>query len=349
MYLDAILEVAIGLVFAWLVLSLATMQVQEWVSALLAWRAEFLQKAILNMLGDERLVERFYAHPLIRSISPPGKRPGEVARPSYVPVQRFAAALLDIFFSAGKESSEGGLSVQMLVQGMQTVRSEYPLLGAVLDTLFPNLEARLMRGELTLAQLRNGLETWFNDAMERLSGAYKRHAQKWAFVFGLVLALLFNVDSAQIARQLWREPTLRQAIVQQASVQLTADPAANLSQAQEYVERLSLPVGWSVAMPLPDQACGWTVGEAVYPAIWVGGECRILSALPRMDDPWGWLVKLLGVLLSGAAAAQGAPFWFDLLRRLINLRSTGPAPAPIASQPPEAEGAEVPPKAEPVG
>lgn len=331
MYLDAILEVAIGLIFSWLVLSLATMQVQEWISTFLSWRAKFLQRALLNMLGDESLVERFYAHPLIRSISPPGKKPGEVLRPAYIPAQRFAEATLDLFFSAGQPSirSTGRLSFKELQQGLLRLRDENPSLAAILDHLVPDLELYLERGELSLASLRIQLERWFNDAMERLSSLYKRHAQKWAFVIGFLLALIFNVDSINIARQLWREPTLRQVIVQQAIAQQASDPATGFSQLQRHVEMLSIPVGWSVVAPLPDQKCGWTPGSAVYPAVWVGEECRVLSTLPRMDDLWGWLSKVFGVFISGLAAMQGAPFWFDVLRRLVNLResSSGSAPA----------------------
>lgn len=349
MYLDAILEVAIGLVFSWLVLSLATMQVQEWISTFLSWRAQFLQRAILNMLGDEMLVERFYNHPLIRSISPPGKKFGEVRRPSYIPAQRFAVAMLDIFFSAGQPSvrSTGGLSLQELRQGIIQLRKEYPSLALILDHFFPNLDARLERGEMNLAQIRLQIENWFNDAMDRLSGAYKRHAQKWALVIGILLALAFNVDSVNVARQLWREPTLRQVIVQQATAQPAPDPSTGLTQAHRYVEMLSIPVGWSVTIPLPDQQCGWTPGEAMYPAVWVGGQCRVLATLPRMDDAWGWLTKIFGLLISGLAAMQGAPFWFDMLRRLVNLRGNGPVPASPSVTLPEA-GAEKK-DSEPVG
>lgn len=329
MYLDAILEVAIGLVFSWLVLSLATMQVQEWISTFFSWRAYFLERAILNMLGDEALVERFYNHPLIRSISPPGKRPGDVRHPSYIPAQRFAAAILDVFFSAGQPSlrTAGSLSLQEMRQSLQELRQQYPSLATLLDHFFPNLDQRLEHGEMNLAQLRGQLERWFDDAMERLSGAYKRHAQQWALIIGMILAVLFNVDTVNIARQLWREPTLRQVIVQQAAAQSDLDPSTGLNQARGYVETLSIPVGWSVAAPLPNQQCGWQPGQAVYPAVWVGHECRILSTLPRMDDVWGWSVKLIGILISGLAAMQGAPFWFDVLRRLVNLRGSGPIPA----------------------
>ncbi len=346
MYLDAILEVAIGLVFTWLVLSIGTMQVQEWISGFLSWRARFLEQALLNMLSSEDMVERFYAHPLIRSISPPGKKPGEVRRPSYIPAQRFAAALLEILLSTGQPA--GGLPTSnQMREGLRNLQQSSPTVAAVLWQQYPNLEASLERGELNLTIWRAQLEEWFNDAMDRLSGAYKRHAQQWSLIIGLGLALLFNVDTIAIARQLWREPTLRQTIVQQAAAQSTIDSSRGVEQVRQYMDMLSLPVGWSVRAPAENEQCGWQWGQPVYPAVWVGDECRLLSTLPRMDDPWGWLSKIIGIFLSGLATMQGAPFWFDVLQRLVNLRSTGPAP----SVPPKVEAMEQkPPKSEePVG
>ena len=37
-------------------------------------------------------------------------------------------------------------------------------------------------------------------------------------------------------------------------------------------------------------------------------------------------MNLLGWLLTTAALTMGAPFWFDLLKNVIGLRATGPAP-----------------------
>ena len=130
------------------------------------------------------------------------------------------------------------------------------------------------------------LAAWFDDVMDRSSGEYKRRATKRAFLIGTILAFAFNVDSIEIAKTLWREPTLRQVIVAQAN---NSEVQASLEQ----VRQLDIPVGWSTNYP---------------------------------TDGWGWLIKVFGLLISGFAAAQGAPFWFDILKKLINLRSSGPTP-----------------------
>ena len=73
MNLDAILEVAMGLVVMWLTLSVAVSQVQEWISSWLGLRAQMLELAIANMLKNGDLVKAFYNHPLIQTLSQPDK------------------------------------------------------------------------------------------------------------------------------------------------------------------------------------------------------------------------------------------------------------------------------------
>lgn len=92
MYLDAMIEVAIGLIFSWLVLSIATMQLQEWISSLLGWRAQILEDSLKRMLQSDQLVNDFYKHPVIASLSRPGRKP------SYIPSDRFAQSLYDVVF-----------------------------------------------------------------------------------------------------------------------------------------------------------------------------------------------------------------------------------------------------------
>lgn len=118
MYLDAILEVAIGLIFAWLVLSIATMQLQEWISSLFRWRADLLEQSVKRMLNNEELVADFYNHPVITSLSRPGYKP------SYIPSDRFAQSLFDVLFNTPVEKLPKGEAVSA---GLQDIRGIGPL------------------------------------------------------------------------------------------------------------------------------------------------------------------------------------------------------------------------------
>ena len=66
-------------------------------------------------------------------------------------------------------------------------------------------------------QFRENIEIWFNDGMDRISGWYKRHVAVAQTVIALGLAIAMNVDALQIIRTLWREPTIRQSVVAQAT------------------------------------------------------------------------------------------------------------------------------------
>ncbi|WP_416666904.1 hypothetical protein [Egbenema bharatensis] len=77
MSLPLVVEIALGLVFIYLILSLLTSEIQELVATVLQWRAEHLRKSIENLLeGDLRseltapkFVSELYNNPLIQSLN----------------------------------------------------------------------------------------------------------------------------------------------------------------------------------------------------------------------------------------------------------------------------------------
>src|SRR5439155_17819673 len=97
MFGSAVLEVAIGVVFVYLLLSLMCSAITEWVTAFLAMRAQMLWDGIRDILDDEEgqgLAKQLYEHPLVRRL---GRREWRTdGRPSYVPARVFALALLDV-------------------------------------------------------------------------------------------------------------------------------------------------------------------------------------------------------------------------------------------------------------
>ena len=119
MYLQEILEVAIGLVFMWLVLSIAAMTIQEWIGNVLNERAKDLEQNLQEMLNSDDLTKQIYDHPLITSLYHPAKRSHQKPRlPAYMPAGKFASALFDIVIKAGTEASPikdltGGINAQL--------------------------------------------------------------------------------------------------------------------------------------------------------------------------------------------------------------------------------------------
>jgi hypothetical protein len=437
MYLQEILEVAVGLVLVWLVLSIATMSIQEWISAIVNLRANDLKKAITQMLSSKDLTRRFYEYPLIANLSSRSKKSNKKVRlPSYIPKEKFGATLFGLVIQAGTDyspvlemtkdiekqlatiespeqrhlavedwhaiqqtarniaaASLGGAALDSLKLQLQTYGEKYPEIKPTLETLIPKVnnyygeyveEQRTETdsetdGRLAMRQFRLGmralektnprlaesltaiakksegydlytekigsttrlnLESWFNDAMDRLSGDYKRNAQLVAIIVGFLLALVFNVDTIHVATSLWREPILRQTIVVQAENYISAaesedckttTPLESIPAIEAQLQALKIPFGWTI---IPFDTGGRQCSLLPFPAGKVWGIpsrddqgqaiCKKLDKLPL--DVYSWFSKILGMLMTGLAAAQGAPFWFDLLKRLVNVRSTGTNP-----------------------
>ena len=145
-----------------------------------------------------------------------------------------------------------------------------------------------------LAKAQASIEAWFNSGMERVSGWYKRRMQAVLLGLGLVVAVFLNVDSMKVASELYHNDVLRAAVVAQAGAVTKSDkpPAAGADNLVS-LNDLNLPIGWK------------------------GGTDSWFTVLAKTVP-----VSILGWLLTAFAISFGAPFWFDLLNKLMVLRST---------------------------
>jgi hypothetical protein len=295
MNINSVIQVVIGLIFVWVTLALITSQIQEWIASIMKWRSSMLENAIGNILGNPELQKQFYEHPLIKGLyTNSGKR-----KPSGIPNDKFALVLYEMVIEAGKKTEEIKSSFDALKafdalkKGVENLKGQkgFEQVAGSLNTLLLGIEEQADKTLDTATESRKRIEGWFNDSMDRLGGAYKRRVQIVTFIVGILLATFLNADSIAILNKLWREPMLREALVLQASnMQLPAEgdqqtPTEAVPQYITQLNALSLPFGW-------------------------GKENR-----PTTFS--GWLQKGIGILLSGIAAAQGAPFWFDLMRKLV--------------------------------
>lgn len=329
-----VLETAIGLAFVYLLFSMICSAVQEWFAALFALRAKTLEEGLNKLLcHDPALVQQIYAHPLIQGLSRKtwlDKSTGREARPSYVSSEVFAKALLSV------------VGVQQPAAGAATIPAGAPAQTRQL------LEALWAHAPGDVAALTKGVEGWYNDAMDRVSGWYKRKTHGIILVIALVVAVVANVDTIMLFRAFWYDPGLRAATVQAASDyvrerQLTSPVPAGPSGAKTANAENYGSVTEDVQEPVPPPEQRFVkateslsrsveharseLGRLKVPIGWCeesGPRCAIGQSLP--GDWTSWLLKLAGILATMIALSQGAPFWFDLLQKLVNLRLAGDAP-----------------------
>ncbi len=241
-------------------------------------------------------------------------------------------------YKVGKDADP---ALTQLRRGVIALGVISPELNQTLSSLLLNVEQYVTQGETNLAQARKNVEKWFNDSMDRVSGVFKRYSQVIALIIGFFIALLLNVDSISLTGYLWREPSVRQVLADKATTaaatnstgivlsdEFQTNPYKAMQDFREQFIGLGLPVGWTIKAqndPLFEGAeCKWVPQGNQFFGIAISDRC--ISPSPP-DHATNWFVKLAGIILTAVAAAQGAPFWFDVLKKVVNLRGTGANPA----------------------
>jgi len=299
---SGVLEVAVGLAVVFILVSTVCTSVREALETLLKTRAAYLEYAIRELLDDragDGLARRFFQHPLINGLfrdayEPRPLEPSLFARggdmPSYIPARSFATALIDLVARGG---AQGAVSPQLM--------SAASLRESVAQLDNPYIQRALLsamdaaQGDLDV--VREHLEAWFDTAMDRVSGWYKRSTQKIIFGIALIVAGALNVDAIAIAEALYRDQALRAAAVASAAAVHTDQSA---SAALQLLDTLHLPIGWHGSLD------AW---------------------FAKLSSPqfslWSDLITpALGLLLTAFAATLGAPFWFDVLNKVMVIRAT---------------------------
>ena len=212
MSLGPAIDVAIGLIFVFLLLGLAVTASQEALAGWLSLRGKALRNEIARIVSDgdqtSALFKDLFGHPLVAGT-------GAAGLPSYVASRNFALALIDVLGS-GSQSA-------VFTQVEQAV----PLLppGSFRDSLM--VFVRNSGGDLDA--FKAAVATWYDDCMDRLSGVYKRYSQAFAIALGLGIAIALNVDSLHIAQTLWQNETLRENVAAAASAYAATHIAADIA------------------------------------------------------------------------------------------------------------------------
>jgi hypothetical protein len=392
MFGSTALEVAIGLAFLFFILSLVASAIREIIEGLVQSRAAHLERGIRELLRDtsvspgggaptgDSITADLYNHPLVNGLFRGTFDTGSEINnkrwwrrlfnrsgsrlPAYIPARNFALALLDL-------SARGPAAAAAADENETAMTFEHVRAG--LSEHIGNLEIRrsvlvaLDAAKGDLEQARINLEAWYDSGMDRVSGWYRKSTQWILLWIGLILAMSLNIDTAHIATYLYQNDAERSAIVAEAEalvargnpqagtfderllkalncpppVQVDAGARPGVSCAQAKIQELGFPMGWK------DQIVIWP---------WQTGFG---------EGFLDWLGRLPGWLLTALAITLGAPFWFDLLNKIMVIRSTvkphekspeessedrqrgprtaaGPAPAPAPAANPAAPAAPAP-------
>jgi hypothetical protein len=361
---SSVLEVAIGVVFVYLLLSLICTALNEGISSVINKRGKNLFEGVKNLLNDSEftgLAQQVYHHGLVNGISQNGSDPKVATRlPSYMHSSNFSLALLDILgargaiATSGAADSEGAVKLKAaqdaaiaaagdrqnldLYNKAAASLHEALAIGRTLAAKTPDALANIQAGVNALPDghskesmlvlidktrrevknvehqaeaFRQNLEGWYNNSMDRVGGWYKRWTQRVLLVLAFIVVFTTNADTVMLVQRLIMDGAVRAALVNAAEDAAKLPPPEDgapdtrVNAVLDRAKDLNLPLGWALAVNdprhIPLEKSGW--------------------------DFSGWLLfKIFGLLISAFAVSLGAPFWFDLLSKFVNIRGSGVPP-----------------------
>ncbi|MFN8451915.1 MAG: hypothetical protein U0521_25820 [Anaerolineae bacterium] len=405
--MQAIIQVAIGMIFVYSLLSILVTTLNTVIANLLRWRSKHLKTALESLITDPEVQAQFLSHPLINIVNTQMVRPQEVATTEtaeikalqvrtaevstvdWIDPKTFAQVMSSILAEkAGLElygplllavdAAPDSPAKQKLLElvfrlqntgvGLDAVHDAIPTLpvdsqGAVIRALKP-IEEQMRIAQLTatsggqllpvleglrnvndeafrralkvivasaqsLDQAQSNLEDWFNQRMDQLSVSYKRHLSNLTLVIGLVLALVLNADSLQIARSLWDDPALRETVV--AAVQ-TAAANGQLAQLADQAQASQQQAQQQADAQSPEATAEPTLGTGQIISDATAQIATSLNQISALNLPIGWEYTVLDKPCVAAAgetlpiecgnmrnlwllSPQNNPAWFGLLVR----------------------------------
>ncbi len=267
-----------------------------------------------------------------KSPAAPAAQPAQPAQPAQAPGQ-----------NQNNSSDFSKISIQQLAGGVTALGDKHAK--EVLNSV--------LTGAATVPEARQRLEAWFNDSMDRVTGLYKRYTQFWLYIWASIIVVFLNLDTLDLTRRLFADAEFRTNVstaatafvnrtnnvaMKDANGTITNVPPLTSAQIQAEIDKLKLPLGWGAcpATFTSNKFVCWSYSnllvhlpedEKETGKFLVSGMLSSTATCPESGHEW--MLKFFGLFITIAAVSQGAPFWFDLLNKLTNLRATG--------QPPEAK------------
>jgi hypothetical protein len=340
-------DVALGLILVYFLLSIVCSAVNEMIASALGWRARDLEKGIRQLLRAHE--ENFREHPLIKTLLDPDRRRKAERQAIELIRSKKLEGRVDELIERDDIPPDKARTRLLAQRGLQTRTVAYPsyipsrtfvaaLLGygyeggkqmlenprSIVESIDALPDGEVKEAMLALyhhaqgnaVEFRKAAERWYDDTMERVSGWYRRRVQRVLFVLAAVIVLAINADSLQIAKHLWTNPAAQEAVAN-AAASATGDESGK--EALKELRALPLPLGWHFSDREHDPQ-----GIPFYQK-----DTSVMDAGS----------KLIGLLLTTFALMLGAPFWFDTLSKIARLRNSG-APPPASDAVRHGEGEE---------
>jgi hypothetical protein len=348
-----VLDIAIGLSFVFFLLSVIASALGEGLAGIFNLRGKTLEEGLLGMIGYGQVVEELLDHDLVRTELDKKSRKGVCANTlkrdelkrkknrqyerasSYMSAKTFAVAFAAVYKELrAKVAHDDAMPAPDERSDEQKAAAAARKEGLV--RLEKQMRALIPEGAPSdQIPFTFSLERWFDTSMERVSGWYKRKSQIITLCLAIVVAVGCNASTLRIVERLDKEPSVRAAVVSAAEAS-TKEPCCGEETKEEKEAREEKEAEQKAKEKTQEEEGEMTDGAA---EIKEAGS-HLSEATKELDDLqlplfWGpntpssttdWLTAFFGWILTVIAISLGAPFWFDTLGKLSNLRSTGTKP-----------------------
>jgi hypothetical protein len=364
--MNTILETGISLVLIFFIFSVVTYVIQELIAVNLKLRGKMLWKAMSQLLdgfgwsGRMKLMgavpqgqaattftNEFYDHGHIKGLHKDLKK-----MPSYIPAANFALTVIDMI--AKRAPQPKGELLTDFKAGLEGFVAS--------DGNFYNALKSIAAASATIQELQQKIEDWFNDYMKQVSGWYQSHTVATVRIIAIAVTLLFNLNTIKIADAVYHDSQLRTAMVAMAE-NITDQPQTVTSYYDKAFDRETAQLDSLYKNKLKEAATKADTIRLQHEQDSVFGKAvdsftslrqhqikAMLDSLKTTGLPMGWqkqhfwttvlgksssnepfsflqmLVQLFGWLITAGALSMGAPFWFDILGKAVNLRRLGVKP-----------------------
>jgi len=344
MFNSPFINIIISLAFIYLLLSIIVTSLNEIILTWFRLRPKVLKKALEKLFFEkwDELHNKIMTSPFIESLMKSTRR-----FPSYIPANRFVLALFDAINPDDKPMDIEKLKLLISTEG------------AVPDKIRTLLKGFLSQDKVDLDKIKLQIEKFYDESMDRVKGWYKRKAQMVTLIISLLIALGFNVDTIFISKTLWKDKEMAKK---------TADLAQLYSKQIDYtdgrftIKYISDTTIKDTSGVQPEKILYQSTFELIDTVEYINDtllkkaereiiNIQNINALIKQEPiPIGWtkatfaelykpwtniLIKLLGCVITALGLTLGAPFWFDLLNRFINIRGTGTNPVNGAKKKPK--------------
>jgi len=343
--MSAVITIAIGVVFVFLMFSLVISGANEALVAVTSLRAKVLWTTLQHFADSEdngrgsRLTLRKFLHLLVslrRSDPRPKGSPSTAADAGGG--QAFLASIrqqTERFESGTRRSRLKNVSPTVVSRAVLELGGDLAgiahadtakveaFLKAVQDRvrgtqLERPVKAAIAEAGTDIEKFRASIEDWFDSRMKALSSLYKMWSRWLLLALALVLAFAVDVNPILTVDLLRKDDALAAATVDQASSFAAAEklPVTGCPNPETTAPATTI-AGASAGTTDPLATCYQSLRDAV-------ARTRTLPPPLAFDHFWRGTERtwqyLIGCLLGAVAISFGAPFWFDVLRRLIAAR-----------------------------